>query len=47
MPAWGNKKRVMRDFGDKCLDVIFREKENVIILITSVWLKGKERFKDV
>jgi hypothetical protein len=47
MPAWGNKTRVMRDFGDKCLDVIYKEKENTIILVTAVWLKGKERFKDV
>jgi len=47
IPVWGNKKRVMRDFGDRCLDVICREKENVIILITAVWLKEKERFKDV
>ena len=47
LPAWGNKKRVMRDFGSRCLDVIYREKESAIILITAVWLKEKERFKDV
>ena len=47
MPAWGNKKRVMRDFGNRCLDVIYREQENAIILITAVWLKEKERFKNV
>ena len=47
LPAWGNKKRVMRDFGNRCLDVIYRETENRIILITAVWLKDKERFNDV
>ena len=47
IPAWGKKKRVMRDFGDKYLDVIYRETENAIILITAVWLKKKDRFKDV
>ena len=47
LPAWGKKKRVMRDFGNKCLDVIYREKETVIIIITAVWLKEKERFNDV
>ena len=47
LPAWGKKKRVMKDFGNKCLDVIYIENENNIILITAVWLKEKERFKDV
>jgi len=47
LPAWGSKKRVMRDFGNKCLDVIYREKETVIIIITAVWLREKERFNDV
>ena len=47
LPAWGKKKRVMKDFGNKCLDVIYIENENTIILITAVWLKEKERFKDV
>ena len=47
LPAWDKKKRVMRDFGNKCLDVIYREKENVIIIVTAVWLKEKERFNDV
>lgn len=47
IPAWGKKKRVMRDFGDKSLDVIYRETNNTIILVTAVWLKEKERFKDV
>lgn len=47
LPAWGNKKRVMRDFGSRCLDVIYREKETVIVLITAMWLKDKERFRDV
>jgi hypothetical protein len=47
LPAWGNKKRVMRDFGTRSLDVIYRETENTIILITAMWLKDKERFSDV
>ena len=47
LPAWGNKKRVMRDFGSRCLDVIYREKENAIILVTAMWLKDNERFNDV
>lgn len=47
LPAWDKKKRVMKDFGDKCLDVIYREKESVIILVTAVWLSEKERFKNV
>ena len=47
LPAWGKKKRVMKDFGNKCLDVIYVENENSIILITAVWLKEKERFKNV
>ena len=47
IPVWGTKKRVMREFGNKSLDVIYRETENTIIVITAVWLKGKERFKDV
>jgi hypothetical protein len=44
LPAWGKKKRVMREFGEKTLDVIYREKENVIIIVTAVWLHSKERF---
>ena len=47
LPAWGKKKRAMKDFGNKCLDIIYRENENTIILVTAVWLKDKERFKDV
>ena len=47
IPAWGKKKRVMKDFGDRCLDVIYIEKENTIVLVTAVWLNRKERFKDV
>ncbi len=47
IPAWGKKKRVMKDFGGKCLDVIYIEKSNTIILVTAVWLNKKERFKDV
>lgn len=47
LPAWGKKKRVMKDFGHRCLDVIYKESENVIILITAVWLSEKERFRDV
>jgi hypothetical protein len=47
LPAWGKKKRVMRGFGSRCLDVIYRESENTIILITAVWMKEKERFNDV
>jgi len=46
LPAWGKKKRVMRDFGARCLDVIYRESENTIILITAVWMKEKERFNN-
>ena len=44
LPAWGKKKRVMREFGEKTLDVIYRERENVIIIVTAVWLQPKERF---
>ena len=44
IPAWGKKKRVMREFGEKTLDVIYQEKENVIIIVTAVWLQPKERF---
>ncbi|MBI4974989.1 MAG: DUF4258 domain-containing protein [Candidatus Omnitrophica bacterium] len=47
IPAWAKKKRVMRDFGDKCLDVIYKETENSLILVTAVWLTKKERFKNV
>ena len=47
LPAWGHKKRAMREFGGRHLDVIYREKENTIILITAVWLKKKERFRYV
>lgn len=47
LPAWGKKKRVMRDFGNRCPDVIYREKETVIIVVTAVWLKEKERFNNV
>ena len=47
LPAWGKKKRVMKDFGNKCLDVIYVEKENTIILVTAVWMKEKERFHNV
>ncbi len=47
LPAWDKKKRVMKDFGARCLDVIYREKESVIILITAVWLDEKERFTSV
>lgn len=47
IPVWGKKKRVMRDFGNRSLDVIYVEKESVIIIVTAVWLKEKERFKDV
>ncbi|MDO8526004.1 MAG: DUF4258 domain-containing protein [Candidatus Omnitrophota bacterium] len=47
LPAWGKKKRVMKDFGNKCLDVIYIENTNNIILITAVWMKEKERFKNV
>jgi len=46
LPAWDKKKRVMKDFGSKCLDVIYRETESVIVLITAVWLNEKERFKN-
>ena len=47
IPVWGKKKRVMKDFGNKMLDVIYIEKENNIILVTAVWLNRKDRFKDV
>lgn len=47
LPCFDKKKRAMRDFGDKSLDVIYRETESVIILITAVWLNEKERFKNV
>lgn len=47
LPSLREKRRVMRDSGNKCLDVIYKETENVIILITAVWLKEKERFRDV
>lgn len=44
IPAWGKKKRVMREFGEKALDVIYLERENVIIIVTAAWLQPKERF---
>lgn len=47
LPAWGKKKRVMRDFGNRCLDVIYREKETIVIIVTAVWLKEKGRFNNV
>ena len=47
LPVWGKKKRVMKEFSGRHLDVIYRETENTIVLITAVWLKEKERFKDV
>lgn len=47
LPAWGKKKRAMRDFGNRYLDVIYREKETAIVIVTAAWLKEKERFNDV
>jgi len=47
LPVWGKKKRVMKDFGNRCLDVIYVEKGKRVILVTAIWLNRKDRFKDV
>lgn len=38
------RRRVMKTFGSKTLDVIYEPRgENKIVLVTAVWLKKKDR----
>ena len=39
------RKRVMKSFGDKTLDVIYVEKKDKYIIITVVWLEKRRRGK--
>ena len=37
------RKRVMRNFGTRELDVIYEERPEYIILVTAFWLSGSDR----
>jgi len=40
------RQRAMRDFGRDCLDVVYYDNRSHYYVVSAMWLKEEDRFKD-